>query len=102
MRIALASVAVVMCLAGAATGQQPGRVYHVGYTQIVDHPALNATRAGFLDALKDSGFLEGKNLVFEYQNAQGDIGNARNVADKFLADKVDLIAPCTTPATSAL
>jgi putative tryptophan/tyrosine transport system substrate-binding protein len=101
MRIALASVAVATCLASAAAGQQPERVYHVGYTQIVDHPALNATRAGFLDALKDSGFLEGKNLVFEYQNAQGDVGNARNIADKFLADKVDLIAPCTTPSAQA-
>ena len=71
------------------------------YSQIVDHPALNATRQGFLDALKAAGFVEGKNLTFEYQNAQGDVGNARNIADKFLADKVDLLAPCTTPSAQA-
>ncbi len=85
----------------AAVAQQPGRVYRIGYTQIVDHPALNATRQGFLDGLKGAGFVEGKNLVFEYQNAQGDVGNARNIADKFLADKVDLMAPCTTPSAQA-
>ena len=39
--------------------------------------------------------------MFEYQNAQGDVGNARNIAEKFLADKVDLMAPCTTPSAQA-
>src|SRR5262249_52336431 len=57
---------------GIAAAQQPGRVYRIGYTQIVDHPALNATRQGFLDGLRAAGFVEGRNLVFEYQNAQGD------------------------------
>ena len=89
----------------AALGQQaapqPGKTYRVGYTQIVDHPALNASRQGFLDGLKKAGFVEGQNLVFDYQNAQNDIANARNIAEKFLADKVDLMAPCTTPSAQA-
>ncbi len=80
---------------------QPGRVYRVGYSQIVDHPALNETRRGFLDGLREAGFVEGKNLAFQYQNAQGDVGNARNIAEKFLADGVDVLAPCTTPNVQA-
>lgn len=28
---------------GQAPGPQPGRVYKVGFSQIVDHPALNET-----------------------------------------------------------
>ena len=94
-------LAALALFAGAAQAQQPGRVYRIGYSQIVDHPALNATRNGFLDGLKAAGFIEGKNLIFEYQNAQGDVGNARNIAEKFLADKVDLMAPCTTPNAQA-
>ncbi len=82
MRVLVALLLVV--LSGAAVAQQPGRMYRIGYTQIVDHPALNATRQGFLDGLKAAGFVEGSNLVFEYQNAQGDVGTARNIADKFL------------------
>jgi putative ABC transport system substrate-binding protein len=100
-RVAIFAVAALGLLSGTAAAQQPGRVYRIGYTQIVDHPALNATRNGFLDGLKAAGFVEGGNLVFEYQNAQGDVGNARNIADKFLADKVDLMAPCTTPSAQA-
>lgn len=83
------------------TAPTPGKTYRIGFSQIVDHPALNATRQGFLDGLKAAGFVEGKNLVFQYQNAQGDVNNARNIATKFVADGVDLLAPCTTPNVQA-
>lgn len=85
----------------AQDGPKTGRIYKVGFSQIVDHPALNATRQGFIDALKAAGFEVGKNLTFEYQNAQGNVGTARNIAEKFIADKVDLLAPCTTPVVLA-
>ncbi|HET7668969.1 MAG TPA: ABC transporter substrate-binding protein [Burkholderiales bacterium] len=85
----------------AAHAQTPGRTYRIGFAQIVDHPALNATRQGFIDGLKASGFEVGRNLVFDYQNAQGDPGTARNIIEKFMADKADLIAPCTTPVVQA-
>jgi putative ABC transport system substrate-binding protein len=80
---------------------QPGRTYKVGFSQLVDHPALNATRQGFIDGLKADGFEIGKNLNFDYQNAQGDVGTARSIAEKFLADGVDLLATCTTPVVQA-
>ena len=80
---------------------QSGRTYKVGFSQLVDHPALNATRQGFIDGLKAEGFEIGKNLNFDYQNAQGDVGTARSIAEKFLADGVDLLAPCTTPVVQA-
>jgi putative ABC transport system substrate-binding protein len=106
-RLALAAPALAAALALAAGpalaqgGPQPGRTYRIGFSQIVDHPALNETRRGFIDGLKAAGFEIGKNLVFDYQNAQGDVGTARNIAEKFLTDKVDMLAPCTTPVVLA-
>jgi putative tryptophan/tyrosine transport system substrate-binding protein len=87
----------------SALAQSPaaGRTYRIGFSQLVDHPALNATRQGFVDGLKSAGFEIGRNLVFDYQNAQGDVGTARNIAEKFIADRVDLLAPCTTPVVLA-
>jgi putative ABC transport system substrate-binding protein len=92
---------LLLLFAVPALAQTPGRTYRIGFAQIVDHPALNATRQGFIDGLKASGFEVGRNLVFDYQNAQGDPGIARNIIEKFVADKVDLIAPCTTPVVQA-
>ncbi len=87
--------------AAFAQAPTPGKTYKVGFSQIVDHPALNATRQGFIDGLAQAGFVVGKNLVLDYQNAQGDPGNARNIAQKFIAENVDLLAPCTTPNVMA-
>jgi putative tryptophan/tyrosine transport system substrate-binding protein len=98
---ALAMLAAGPALAEMRTAPEPGRTYRIGFAQIVDHPALTATRQGFIDALKDAGFVVGKNLVIDYQSAQGNPGTARNIIEKFIADKVDLIAPCTTPVVVA-
>jgi putative ABC transport system substrate-binding protein len=97
----LPAAAALAQTAAPARAPQPGRTYRVAYSQIVDHPALNETRRGFLDGLKQMGFVEGQNLTFLYQNAQGDVGNARNIAEKFLADGVDVLTPCTTPNVQA-
>ena len=105
MRSKLAAILLVVfafpALAQTRAAPEPGRTYRVGFAQIVDHPALNATRQGFIDGLKAGGFEVGRNLVLDYQNAQGDPGTARNIIEKFLADKVDLLAPCTTPVVQA-
>lgn len=44
--------------------------YKVAISQIVEHPSLDATREGFLAALKDAGIVEGENLKLDYNNAQ--------------------------------
>ena len=102
-RIMIAAALAAACMTQSASAQAPvpGKTYKVGFSQIVDHPALNATRQGFIDGLAQAGFVIGKNLVLDYQNAQGDVGNARNIAQKFMAENVDLLAPCTTPNVMA-
>jgi putative ABC transport system substrate-binding protein len=77
------------------------KVYKIGITQIVEHPALDAARAGFLAALKDGGFEEGKNLEVDVQFAQGDMNNNITIAQKFVSDKVDLISAIATPSAQA-
>ncbi len=84
-----------------AQGPVPGKTYRVGFSQIIDHPSLNATRAGLIEGLAAAGFVEGKNLTFDQQIAGGDVARARAIAQKFVADRYDLIAPCTTPNVQA-
>jgi putative ABC transport system substrate-binding protein len=101
LRNGIVIAVVAAAFASPAGAQQSGRTYRIGFSQLVDHPALNATRQGFVDGLRSEGFEVGRNLVLDYQNAQGDVGNARSIAEKFLADNVDLLAPCTTPVVLA-
>lgn len=73
----------------------------IGITQIVEHPALDSSRQGFIDALKEKGFEEGKNLEIDFQNAQGDQPTTQTIAQKFVKDKVDMIFAVATPTAQA-
>lgn len=73
----------------------------IGIIQIVEHPALDAARLGFLAVLAENGYVEGENLTVDYQNAQGDMSTASAIAQKFAADKVDLILAIATPTAQA-
>lgn len=66
----------------------------VGVVQLVEHPALDAAYQGFVDALKDQGF----NVTIDYQNAQASPDILAAIADRFVANKVDLILAIATPA----
>jgi putative tryptophan/tyrosine transport system substrate-binding protein len=77
------------------------KTYKIGVVQIVSHPALDADSKGFVDALAAAGFVEGKNVAYDFQNAQGDMANAITIARKFVMDKVDLIHAIATPTSQA-
>lgn len=73
----------------------------VGITQIVEHPALDAARQGFMDRLAELGYAEGTDVVYDIQSAQGDPGTALTIAQKFAADRVDLVLAIATPTAQA-
>lgn len=75
---------------------------NIGISQIVEHPSLDEARKGFLAALKDNGYIEGENLVIDYKNAQGDGPTQATIAQKFVADKKDLILGIATPTAQAI
>ena len=63
----------------------------IAITQIVEHPALDEARRGFIEVLAENGYVAGENVVYDIQNAQGDIANANTIAQKFALDRSDLI-----------
>ncbi len=103
MTVVLLSGLVLMSGCSSKTSQTQGenKVFKVGVSQFVDHPALNLDQQGFLDQMKEEGFIEGENVVFDIKNSQGDPNLAKNIADKFVADKVDVILSITTPSSQA-
>ena len=42
--------------------ESDGKTYTIGVNQLVQHDALDASRQGFIEGLKEKGFEEGKNL----------------------------------------
>lgn len=79
-----------------------GKTYKVSIAQYVEHPSLDATREGFMAALKDAGLIEGENLTIDYNNAQADSTNNLSIAQKIAGDKSDLILAIATPPAVAI
>lgn len=74
----------------------------VAITSIVEHPALDAVRQGLIEQLKAEGFEEGKNLVIDFQSAQGNPATAAQIAKKFAGDRPDVIVAIATPSAQAV
>lgn len=85
--------------ASAAGGAADAANFRIGIIQLAEHPALDAAREGFVDALVEAGFSKDN---IEVQNAQGEIPNCATIATKFVNDKVDLILAIATPAAQAV
>lgn len=73
----------------------------IGINQFMVHVALDAARQGFMDALKEKGYEEGKNIEVEYQNAQGEQPTALAISQAFVNSKKDLIFAIATPSAQA-
>lgn len=91
---------------GSTTGPSPSassdvtsKAYKIGITQIVSHPALDATVQGFKDALAEKGFT---NVTYVEENAQGDIATAASIAQKLAGEDLDLILSVATPTSQAM
>jgi len=106
----IASVLLTGCAQGTAQTTEPKQEpeeqtaeekadesFTIGISQLVEHPALDASRQGFIDEMKSLGV----NVEFLEQNAQGDIANAQMIAEKFIKDDVDMIFTIATLSAQA-
>ena len=74
----------------------------IGILQLVEHDALDAAREGFLAALAEGGYEDGRNVTIDFQNAQNDQSNLKTMSQKFVNDKNDLILAIATPAAQSV
>ena len=86
---------------GTGAGQEQ-KTYTISISQYLSHPSLDATRDGFLAALKDGGFVEGENLKIDENNAQDDSTNNLSIAQKIAGSKSDLVLAIATPSAQAV
>lgn len=96
----LAALLLALTLVFSLSIAQADDLIKIGIIQFAEHPSLDNCREGFIAGLAEAGFIEGQNVVFDYQNAQADTGIAAQIADKFAAD-CDMICAIATPVAQA-
>ena len=112
-KMAMLALGMIMSLSvgcGATSSQattegneQPSSdVKKVAIVQYVEHPSLDTIRESTIKELEAKGFVDGENIIIDYQNAQDDQSNLNSIASKFVGSKADVIVAIATPAAQAM
>ena len=76
-------------------------IFRIGISQFITHQSLDATREGFVDELAKQGYVEGKNIEIDLQNAQGEQRNLKTISQQ-LAESSDVVLAIATPSAQSL
>ena len=106
-KIIVAAMMAALCLTAVSAAPKKAKkskekVLKIGVIQLVEHSALDANYKGFVDGLAEAGYVDGKNIKIDYQNAQGEQANCVTIAQKLINDHDDLIFAIATPAAQAV
>jgi putative ABC transport system substrate-binding protein len=78
----------------AAKAQPAAKIARIGY---LGRKANSHLHAAFLQGLRDLGYVEGRNVVMEYRDAEGRSERLPALAAELVALKVDVIVAVATP-----
>ena len=83
--------------------QQQGKVWRVGFLSTRMRPASFDTDiyGGFLQGMRELGYVEGKNLVIDWRFADNKVERLPDLAAELVQLKVDLIVAASPQATRA-
>lgn len=84
----------------SCTEADDGKVL-VGLGQFGEHPSLDNCRLGFIEGMKEAGFVEGENVIYDYKNASFAGDSAVLIAKDFVTEECDLICAIATPMAQA-
>ncbi|WP_246152973.1 ABC transporter substrate-binding protein [Oryzomonas rubra] len=96
--VLLVFLAVSLMVATSLFAANPPKKVLIGISKIVAHPALDAVEKGIKDELAASKIA----AEYDQQNANGDIGTASSISNKFKSEKVTLAVGIATPTAQSL
>jgi putative ABC transport system substrate-binding protein len=100
-RFLLTSLAGALVGPRAAQAQQAGKMYRIGFLGPAAKRVYTDALLNLSTGLHGLGYVEGKNLVFEYRFAEDEYERLPGLAGELVRDKVDVIVVHSTPGTRA-
>ena len=104
MRQTFASVALcamLFALCVPASAQQPGKIPRIGVLISGSRSGSSRRLQAFQQGFRELGYIEGKNILFEYRYADGKLEPVPELAAELVRLKVDVLVTDTSNATEA-
>jgi putative tryptophan/tyrosine transport system substrate-binding protein len=91
--------ALLFALSDSAAAHQSTKIARVGYLTTESLSAISARTEAFRQALRELGYVEGKNIVVEWRNAEGKLNRLSKLAAELVRFNVDVIVTAGGGAT---
>lgn len=98
--LAILALAAFLFIPGLKAVDVPQEPLKVGMIQNVKH--LDLVIDGFKQGLTEYGYIEGEDVIYTYQNADGDMAKVEAFTKQYIADDVDLIVAVTEQAAKVV
>src|ERR1019366_4387759 len=80
---------------------QAGKLRRIGFLARTSAASLSPFLDSFRQGLRDLGWVEGGNIIIEYQFGDGQFNRLAELADTLVRSNVDVIVTVDTPPTQA-
>src|SRR5215510_3981860 len=97
----LALFAMLFALCGPVNAQQSGKIFRIGFLDNSTASGIAVLLDAFRQELGKLGWIEGKNIAFEYRFAEGKNDRLPELAGDLVRVKVDLIVAASGPSAIA-
>jgi putative tryptophan/tyrosine transport system substrate-binding protein len=97
-----AMLALLLALSSATFAQMPEKPMRVGILVGATLEQRGHLEQAFLQALREQGYVEGRNLLVERRYAEGDGGRLPEYASQLAGMKLDVIITTCSPSTRAM
>ena len=96
--IVVVVIAIFLWQFSAAQANTKVKIY---ISQLVEHPALDATTSGIIQGLSDAGYSE-ENVDIVVESAQGNVSLANQIANKFVSKNPEIVVGVATVSAQSL
>ena len=100
-KIVAIGMTLLLLVPAAAEAEQPSKVYRLGFLTGAGQ-GVSVVNQAFRDQLQTLGYVEGRNLVFEYRSAEGHPERFPSLAEELVRTEPDVIVAPSTPAATAV
>ena len=101
LKSAIVLSAMLLALSFSVQAQQPKKVVRIGYLTMRSVELEQSWLAAFQQGLRDSGYVEGKNIVIEKRQAAGQFEKLPELLAELVRLKVDVLVVGGDPALHA-
>ena len=95
--VSVVATLLLSALSIASQAQQPAKVPRIGFVSGDPGPNVEAFRRG----LRENGYVEGKNIIVDYRNVEGDTKRIPGVVAELVQLKIDVLVASQLSAIQA-